>query len=361
VPLPFRLLILTPGFPVDESDTSCIPALQDFVLGWKSGFPEVTLKVISFEYPHQTKKYVWNQIDVYCAGGKSRKGIFKLITWWKVFVQLFLTKEKKQTVIISYFLTEATYIGQIFSKIFRIRHISIAAGQDVRKTNRYLNRIDFGKLKVVALNQKMADELFRSCGRKADCVIPMGAGEMGNLRSTSSENRSIDVLIVGSLIPLKQTDKAIQIIADLKKEFPKIVVEIIGGGPERKKLENLVMQYQLTTNISFCGALKRELVFQKMQEAKILLHTSEFEGQATVITEALAFGMTVVCFDVGRISDHAHRPDGQEKIHVCGDEKEMMPVLKNLLHENNFDFAPVIPFTMTETVNEYQKIVQSIS
>ena len=28
-----QILILTPGFPQDEQDTTCIPFLQDFVLG----------------------------------------------------------------------------------------------------------------------------------------------------------------------------------------------------------------------------------------------------------------------------------------------------------------------------------------
>jgi len=167
---------------------------------------------------------------------------------------------------------------------------------------------------------------------------------------TVQENRTIDILIEGSLIPLKQVDKAIRLIAELKKEFPLIQTEIPGKRSEGPALKKLVEELDLQSTICFRGLIKREEVFSKMKKSKILLHTSFYEGQSTVISEALSCGTHVVCFDVGRITDH-------QKINVCANETEMLKKLSALLHQSHLDFSTVIPFTMSDTVRAYSKII----
>ena len=346
-----QIIILTPGFPADEHDTSWIPALQDLVLAWKEAFPGVTIRVITFQYPHKSKSYTWHNIPVYAAGGSDKAGFRKLITWMKVWWQLLRIKRKKQTLLLSYFLTEATYAGQLFSQFIHIQHVAIAAGQDVKTENAYLRRLNFKKLIVVVFNERMNDELIRSTGKKADAIIPMGSFIPSSI-SGVHHHRPIDVLMVGSLIPLKQVDKAINIIAALKKDFPNLRTEIIGKGSERTTLEHLVNQLDLSTSILFTGAIHREAVAAKMMNAKILLHTSVYEGQSTVISEALSYGMYVVCFDVGRITDH-------QKIKVCTDENGLLNALKEILSSREMDFNPVLPFTMQETVAAYATLFQS--
>ena len=351
----FRLLILTPGFPRDESDTSCIPALQDFVLGWKEYHPEIQVKVISFQYPHKEKIYRWNGIEAYAAGGKDRKSFFRQKTWRRVNRKL---KEwcSDQTIMISYFLTEATYVGLRFSLRKNIPLLAIAAGQDVRKQNRYLELLKITKPEIVCFNERMAEELFHSAGIRPDYIIPMGVSNVPH-RIADAVTRSIDVLSAGSLTPIKQIDRALKIISEVKIDFPFLKTEIVGDGSERKHLESIDRELHLKSTVRFTGSIKREQVIEKMQRAKILLHTSAYEGQSTVISEALTCGMTVVCFDVGRIADQVFSPAGKKKIYVCRDEDEMVATLRKLLTDQQLDFSPVIPFTMHDTVNEYWQIL----
>ncbi|MGB3074556.1 MAG: glycosyltransferase [Chitinophagales bacterium] len=365
---PLQLIILTPGFPINEQDTSCIPALQDFVLGWKENFPEDTIRIIAFQYPHTSQSYSWHSIPVYAAGGHDKTGGYKLITWMKIFLQLLLWKgsfknwyftfhwrgttgeeKKKQSVVLSYFLTEASYVGQLFSRFSSVRHIAIAAGQDVKKSNPYLQRLNFKKLTVVVFTRKMYEELLISTGKKAEAIIPMGVLHKTAIDATTVE-RPIDILIAGSLIVLKQVDIAIRIIATVKKEFSNLKVEIVGKGSERPMLAQLVNELQLHDQIKFNGALTREEVREKMMQSKVLLHTSGYEGQSTVISEALEAGMYVICFDVGRITDH-------EKIKVCAEQTDMVHALKEILTLHNPDFSPVELFSMSETVKAYKKFM----
>ena len=46
-----RLVILTPGFPKDETDTTCIPFLQDFILELNDQYPSLKIDILAFDYP----------------------------------------------------------------------------------------------------------------------------------------------------------------------------------------------------------------------------------------------------------------------------------------------------------------------
>lgn len=87
-----------------------------------------------------------------------------------------------------------------------------------------------------------------------------------------------------------------------------------------------------------------------MLMSKIFLHTSGYEGQSTVIIEALAAGLTVVCFDVGRL--HA-----EGKIWVCKDKEEMQQKLKQLL-ASSLSFEQLVLYTAGDTVREFFKLYE---
>ena len=347
-----QLIILTPGFPADEKDTSCISTLQDFVLEWQSAFPDLKIDIITFQYPHESKKYRWHKLSVYAAGGKDKGGVHRLYTWLKVFLYLLRMHKNKQAIVLSYFLTEAAIIGWLFSKVSGMRHVAIAAGQDVTKENKYLRWLAAVNTSIVVFNEKMKEALYASSRIKASAVIPMGVSRV-ILPGPLASNRNIDVLFAGSLISVKQPTLAIQIISQLQHEFKALHAEIAGDGSERSHVLQLINELQLTGNIAFNGQLKREEVFAKMKHAKILLHTSLFEGQSAVISEALQAGMYVVCFDVGRITDHP-------KIHVCRNRDEMLHALETILHNPQSDFSPVNLPVMSSTVMQYSNLFHQL-
>lgn len=343
-----QLIVLTPGFPGSEEDSSCIPALQDLVLAWKQSYPDAVINIISFQYPHSSKKYLWHGIRVYAAGGGDRKGMYRLSTWMNVLFHIWRLKKREEVYLISYFLTEAACIGRVYARISGIPQIAIAAGQDVFAANRYLLKLSQGNLPVVVFNEKMNEALIASAGRPATAVIPMG---MHHVTSVSNDPsiRPIDILAVGSLIPVKRTGLAIQLIARLRDTFSRLRVEIIGDGEERFPLKQMTEALQLTSQVSFTGQLPREAVHEKMKGAKILLHTSSSEGQSTVISEALQHGLYVVCFDVGRITDH-------RKIRVCQDELEMLHELSKILADPAPDFRAVELPDISDTVLAYSNL-----
>lgn len=57
------LLILSPGFPESEADTTCLPPQQVFVRALKAEYPELHIIVLSFQYPFFAAEYDWHGMD----------------------------------------------------------------------------------------------------------------------------------------------------------------------------------------------------------------------------------------------------------------------------------------------------------
>ena len=58
---PKTLVILSPGFPKDEADTTCLPAHQVFIKSLNKNFPSLKIIILSFQYPFSTShiQLVW--------------------------------------------------------------------------------------------------------------------------------------------------------------------------------------------------------------------------------------------------------------------------------------------------------------
>src|SRR5580765_8393604 len=107
------IVILTPGFATNESDSTCIPALQDYIWCLKNEFPDYNIFVLAFQYPFKPGWYNWNGVEVFSAGGRNRKSFFRLLPWNRISRQLkFIHATHKIDVIHSFWLNEASLVGQ---------------------------------------------------------------------------------------------------------------------------------------------------------------------------------------------------------------------------------------------------------
>src|SRR5579862_2328805 len=92
------LIILTPGFPKDEGDTTCLPFLQDFICELNESYPRLKLKIIAFDYPFATTFYHWNGNEVRSFNGWKKNKIRRLIKWLLIWIRLIKIKRNNQIV-----------------------------------------------------------------------------------------------------------------------------------------------------------------------------------------------------------------------------------------------------------------------
>jgi len=339
-----HILFLVPGFPADENDFNCIPPLQEFLLKFKSVFPSVKFSVIAFQYPYRSKAYQWNDIQVFPLNGKNN--VLKKILVWRKAVSLAarIHKENPVDVIHSLWLGDCAMIGNLLSKKFNCKHVCTLMGQDVKSTNRYLRLSKNGKIKIIALSQNQSDQFLKLTNRKVNGIIHWG------IENQKFENlgRDIDLLAVGSLIPLKNYSLFIWLIAELKKTYPDLKCKLVGTGPELSGLITLAREKGITENIEFTGLLSRNDIFKLMQRSKIFVHPSTFEGSGYVFAEALVNGMNIVSFNVGYAQPHP-------KWFIAKSEEDFFNIVQKLLSAS-LDYNSVNLFPMNETVERYASI-----
>ncbi|HET8535403.1 MAG TPA: glycosyltransferase family 4 protein [Sphingomicrobium sp.] len=107
--------------------------------------------------------------------------------------------------------------------------------------------------------------------------------------SPASTSEPVDVIAVGSLLPVKNLD----LLLDCAALRPLWRFSILGEGPERPRLERLKNERGLS-NVMFRGAVTPEDVHSALCSARLLLNTSWSEGSPTAALEAMACGVPVV-------------------------------------------------------------------
>lgn len=289
------LVILTPGFPKDEADSTCLPPQQVFVRALQEQYPQLEIIMISFQYPYHAKTYTWHGITVISAGGKNKGSLYRLLLWQKINKKLKRLAETKSIKgVLSFWCGECALIGKRFSKKYHYPHYSWILGQDAKKENRYTRWIQPQPGELIALSDFIQEEFERNHRIKPEHIILPGIDT--RLFIKNNNKRNLDVLAAGSLIPLKQYAVFIEVIAALKKTNPGIKAILAGNGPEKEKLQQLITEHDLDNAITLTGELPHEEVLQLMQRTKIFLHPSSYEGFGVVCIEALYAGATVISF-----------------------------------------------------------------
>lgn len=343
------IVFLTPGFPRDEQDTNCVPSVQNYVACFAELHPEVDVHVVAFQYPFTRRIYPWKRATVHALGGRNRKGPWRVWTWARAIRRVLrLRSETGVHLVHSFWLSECAWVGQALHTFCGIPHVASILGQDARAANRYLKLLDPRRLVLTAASAFADEVFFASTGRRADHVIPLGLdGEAAALLREPAE-RDIDVLGVGSLIPLKNFSLFVETVERLVPRFPGLRACIVGDGPERAALERQIAARNLGDHLRLAGRLPRPEVLRLMARSRVLLHPSRYEGQGYVFLEALAAGLYVVCFDVGF-------PGGTEHVSRCTSPEALQAAVARRL-EAPPAHEPVAVMTMHETVQAYERV-----
>lgn len=283
------LVILIPGFPADENDSTCLPAHQNLVRQINQQYPNVPIIILSFQYPFQKKEYDWNGNTVIAFGGKNKGGIRRRFLWQRVRNKLNqLKKEFNIKAVLSFWAGETAFVGARWASRNGIKHFCWLMGQDVKRGNRYIKGIKGNEW--IALSDFLAEELKNNSDLRCAATITLGVSD----QQLTGDKRNIDILCAGSLIPLKQFEIAISTANEMKKEFPVLRMMIVGEGPERERLANKIKELHLEQNVLLAGEKEHDELLALMRQSRLFLHPSAYEGFGIVCLEALAAGTPVI-------------------------------------------------------------------
>jgi glycosyltransferase involved in cell wall biosynthesis len=83
--------------------------------------------------------------------------------------------------------------------------------------------------------------------------------------------------------------------AQVVQRHPEWTLRICGDGPQRRSLERLVIEHELSNNVLLMGAVER--LDLQMSQASMYVLSSRHEGLPMVMIEAMSIGLPVVSFD----------------------------------------------------------------
>jgi glycosyltransferase involved in cell wall biosynthesis len=146
----------------------------------------------------------------------------------------------------------------------------------------------------------------------------------------------LELIFVGGLVPRKACDLALRAAAPiLRRDLARFTV--IGDGPERNRLEELVRSLGIEKAVVFSGWLSHAEVLRHLRSADIFIFPSLRDNGAGVVFEALASGAVPVVADFGGPGDIVH-PDVGYKVALTSENDivvQMERALAELVNDRN--------------------------
>ena len=198
-----------------------------------------------------------------------------------------------------------TTIHDVFS-LYKNFWKNWARQQDISKINvilapffeRLMIRIKSSAIHTVSETSK--DDLIKFGTKKKIFVIP---NSIIPFEISSNKVDPLQFIFVGRLVFYKNVEVIIRCISIMRQKFPKIKLLIIGDGPHKTKLVELVSLLNLHSNVIFLGYVSEIRKRQLISSSNALLFPSLYEGFGMVILEAFCCKRPAVVANVRPLSD----------------------------------------------------------
>jgi glycosyltransferase involved in cell wall biosynthesis len=151
--------------------------------------------------------------------------------------------------------------------------------------------------KVICVSQHVRDSYIRLFGTEPEALVLPNVNDEKAIRDAADafsvpRQQGINLVAVGRLTRQKGFDRLLEACALLKEAGYAFHLRILGEGPERQKLEQLIARKDLAGSVQLMGFQNNPYPYIKAADA--LVCASRYEGLSTVVTEALILGTPVV-------------------------------------------------------------------
>ncbi|MBP2623959.1 glycosyltransferase [Streptococcus oricebi] len=154
---------------------------------------------------------------------------------------------------------------------------------------------------------------------------PMNLEKIRKLTREKVLDEQFDLVFLGRLTPQKKPILFLEIVRELKMQYPDIKAVMVGDGELRKEVEEKIKDLQLAENVRLVGFQVNPYIY--LSASKMMCMPSAWEGFGLAAVEALTLGVPVIASPVGGLKDIV-RPDCGA---LCEDKGEFVAEISNLL------------------------------
>lgn len=143
-------------------------------------------------------------------------------------------------------------------------------------------------------------------------IVPNGVDleKFRNLENKKLKKDKIIIITTSRLVYKNGIDTLIQAAKELKSLLhdANYLIQIIGAGPDRSKLEDLTRELDVNNIVEFVGEVNPDEIPKYLANADIFVRASRSEGLGNSFLEAMAAGLPIIGTDVGGIPDFLRDP-----------------------------------------------------
>ena len=165
----------------------------------------------------------------------------------------------------------------------------------IEKSKKYYEKYD----KIVCVSENVKQSFEKLFGKDPEPVVLYNVNDEKEIlekaeRPVPFKRKGTGALLVaaGRLTRQKGFDRLIEACRLMRDEGYSFELWILGEGPERESLEELIQRYRLDDRISLLGFVENP--YPCINKADILVCSSRYEGMSTVVTEGLILGKAIV-------------------------------------------------------------------
>lgn len=231
-----------------------------------------------------------------------------------------------------------------------------------KEFNKYLYKNVAGVASVSKASENDLLEYFPFLDGKTQ-VIPVGLEKNENIASIVLEPEDYSHIIhVGGFSFEKNHWGLIDIFEKVREKKKNVQLHLIGDGPLRGQIEELVKERGLEKYVCFYGFVNNPLAY--IQAGDILILPSIIEGLPGVILEAMYCKTPVVAYDVGGISEILNKLSGN-LIEKGNQDNFAKAIFNNLIspdtRKTEYAYQMVTKEYMNKTIAEkFMKFYQNI-
>jgi glycosyltransferase involved in cell wall biosynthesis len=203
---------------------------------------------------------------------------------------------------------------------------------------------------VVSNSAHTTKRLVQAGMQKPVVTVPLGV-DIETIFAVPPHELESDIIFAGRLLPNKNVDLLIRSVKLVKRTKPDIRCLIVGNGPERPRLEALVIELKLEQNVTFFNFMEdHNELYSLMKSSKMFVLPSVREGFGLVVVEANACGIPVIT------TRHEHNAAGDLIVEGRNgylaelDIKHLARQIRTVLRVQGVLDAPMAP---TEYVKQY--------
>lgn len=235
------------------------------------------------------------------------------ISFWRILHQVYKNDHDLIVSRIRFFIT--SFIALIYAKCTRKPLIHIEHCSDfVQMSSAFKNVIariydyTLGRAvlafstKNIANSQKTAD-FCSKLYKKSHCTVIHRGVEIERIRNIPCNSvlkdafrNKVIITFIGRLIDGKGVHDLLSAAKDIEKDF---VIFIVGDGPQKNNLHNMVREYKMEKRVVFHGFKKQKDAIGIMKASDIIVSPSYTEGLPTSIVEAALCKKAIIATTVG--------------------------------------------------------------